>query len=126
MSTVADQWAFERRWRSGVNSEPEAFSSLLGVAVRLAALIMPARRLRKKQFAKTGPAAANHCHGWQSAEMDRADGLGREHVGKQAGDHHSCNCRVDEKYTHWTLPRASRAGRLTCCGKLNNLWETKQ
>ena len=116
MSTVADQWAFERRWRSGVNSEPEAFSSLLGVAVRLAALIMPARRLRKKQFAKTGPSATNHRHGWQSVEMGGAEGLGREHVGKQAGDHHSGNCRVDEKYTHWTLPRASCAVRLIVVG----------
>ena len=99
---------------------PEAFSSLLGVAVKLAALIMPARSLRKKQFAKTGPAAANHRHGWQSAEMDGADGLGREHVGKQAGGHHSYNCRFDEKYTHWTLPRRIARWASYCCGKLNN------
>ena len=72
----------------------------LGVAVRLAAFIVPARRHRRWRFAETNAraTAGKPRRGWQ-----RAEGLRQGHVGNQSSERHSGDCPGDEKLTHFAL-----------------------
>jgi hypothetical protein len=78
----------------------------LGVAVRLAAFIIPARRHRSWRFAGTNarPTAGNPRRGWRRGKICRAEGLRQGHAGNQSSECHSGDCRGDdEKLTHFAL-----------------------
>jgi hypothetical protein len=79
-----------------------AILALLGVAVRLAAFIIPARRHRRWRFAGTN--AGNPRRGWRRGKICRAEGFRQGHAGNQSSECHSGDCRGDdEKLTHFAL-----------------------
>jgi hypothetical protein len=84
--------------------------------VRLAAFIIPARRLRRR-FAATTPAAVNR---ELSVESSKAGGLRQGHVGNQCYDEgRNSDCRGDEKLTHLALRPAHRALGALAFGNLD-------
>jgi hypothetical protein len=86
----------------------------LGVAVRLAAFIIPARRHRRRRFAETNarPTAGNPRRGWRRGKICEAEGLRQGHAGNRRSERRSGDSRGDEKLTHFALRLGRRSRRL--------------